>query len=47
MVARDVLQAAGMSISGVRTAYDEDEINAVATLTGARPRRSTAATNEH
>jgi hypothetical protein len=32
-------QAAGMSISGVRTAYDDDEIAEVAALTGARPRR--------
>lgn len=32
-------QAAGMSISGVRTAYDDDEVTEVATRTGARPRR--------
>ena len=32
-------QSAGMSISGVRTAYDDDEIAEVAALTGARPRR--------
>ena len=32
-------QAAGMSISGVRTSYDDDEIAEVAALTGARPRR--------
>lgn len=36
----DLAQAAGMSISGVRTAYDDDEIDAVATLTGAKPRRA-------
>ena len=32
-------QAAGMSFSGVRTAYDDDEIAEVAARTGARPRR--------
>ena len=35
----DLARAAGMSISGVRTAYDEDEIAEVARLTGARSRR--------
>jgi AraC-like DNA-binding protein len=32
-------EAAGMSISGVRTAYDEDEITAVEQITGSRPRQ--------
>ena len=35
----DLARAAGMSISGIRTAYDEDEIAEVARLTGTRPRR--------
>jgi len=35
----DLARASGMSISGVRTAYDEDEIAEVARLTGTRPRR--------
>ena len=35
----DLARAAGMSISGVRTAYDDDEIAEVARLTGARPAR--------
>lgn len=35
----DLARAAGMSISGVRTAYDEDEIAEVAKRTGTRPRR--------
>ena len=35
----DLARAAGMSISGVRTAYDEDEVAEVARLTGARPAR--------
>jgi len=35
--------AAGMSISGTRTAYGEDEIAEVADLTGARPRRAAGA----
>lgn len=35
----DLARAAGMSISGVRTAYDEDEVAEVARLTGARPGR--------
>jgi hypothetical protein len=32
-------QASGMSISGVRTAYDDDEVAEVAARTGAKPRR--------
>jgi hypothetical protein len=35
----DLARAAGMSISGVRTAYDDDEVAEVARLTGARPVR--------
>ena len=35
----DLACASGMSISGVRTAYDDDEIAEVAKLTGTRPRR--------
>lgn len=35
----DLAQATGMSISGVRTAYDDDEIVEVAQLTGAKPRQ--------
>lgn len=35
----DLARASGMSISGVRTAYDEDEIAEVARLTGTRPRQ--------
>lgn len=35
----DLARAAGMSISGVRTAYDDDEIDAVAQATGAKRRR--------
>jgi hypothetical protein len=35
----DLARAAGMSISGIRTAYDEDEIAEVARLTGNRVRR--------
>lgn len=31
-------EAAGMSISGVRTAYDDDEISAVGQITGSKPR---------
>lgn len=38
----DLAQSAGMSISGVRTAYD-DEVDTAAELTGLRPRtRKTA-----
>jgi hypothetical protein len=39
----DLARAAGMSISGIRTAYDEDEIAEVARLTGTRPRRPSVA----
>jgi hypothetical protein len=35
----DLARSAGMSISGVRTAYDDDEVAEVARLTGARPAR--------
>jgi hypothetical protein len=35
----DLARAAGMSISGIRTAYDENEIAEVARLTGTKPRR--------
>jgi hypothetical protein len=42
----DLAKAAGMSISGVRTAYDEDEVDTVAALTGAKPRRAAAVANE-
>jgi hypothetical protein len=35
-------QAAGMSFTGVRTAYNDDEVAEVAARTGARPRRRTA-----
>lgn len=35
----DLARAAGMSVSGVRTAYDEDEVAEVARLTGTSPRR--------
>lgn len=38
----DLARAAGMSISGVRTAYDADEIAEVTRLTGARPARRSA-----
>lgn len=38
----DLARAAGMSISGVRTAYAEDEVAEVARLTGARPARRQA-----
>ncbi len=34
----DLARAAGMSISGVRTAYDDDEISHVTQITGLRPR---------
>jgi hypothetical protein len=34
----DLAKAAGMSISGTRTAYDADEVDAVAALTAAAPR---------
>lgn len=35
----DLAHAAGMSISGIRTTYGEDEIRAVAQATGAKRRR--------
>ena len=38
----DLARAAGMSISGVRTAYDDDEVAEVARLTRARPARRPA-----
>jgi hypothetical protein len=38
----DLARAAGMSISGVRTAYDDDEVSEVARLTGGRPARRPA-----
>jgi hypothetical protein len=34
----DLAHAAGMSLSGIRTAYDEDEIGAVTAITGLAPR---------
>ncbi len=34
--------AAGMSISGIRTAYDGDEVTRVAEITGLEPRRRSA-----
>lgn len=37
----DLARAAGMSISGVRTAYDDEEIIEVSRLTGAKLRRRT------
>lgn len=40
----DLAQATGMSISGVRTAYDDDEIAEVAQLTGAKPRQRASST---
>lgn len=35
----DLAGAAGMSVSGVRTAYDDDEVAEVARRTGTKPRR--------
>jgi hypothetical protein len=35
----DLARAAGMSISGIRTAYDDDEIGDVTAITGLAPRR--------
>ena len=35
----DLARAAGMSISGIRTAYDDDEVAEVARRTGAKPAR--------
>jgi len=37
----DLARAAGMSISGIRTAYDGDEITQVTEMTGLQPRRTT------
>lgn len=37
----DLARAAGMSISGIRTAYDEAEIGEVTAITGLAPRRRT------
>jgi hypothetical protein len=36
----DLARAAGMSISGIRTAYDGDEVAEVAAVTGLAPRRA-------
>jgi hypothetical protein len=36
----DLAQAAGMSISGIRTAYDDDKITQVAEMSGLQPRLS-------
>jgi hypothetical protein len=41
----DLADAAGMSISGVRTAYDADEITQVAQATGLTPAASQLTTN--
>ena len=38
----DLARAAGMSISGVRTAYADDEVAEAARLTGVRPARRPA-----
>jgi len=38
----DLARAAGMSISGIRTAYDEAEIGEVSAITGLAPRRRAA-----
>jgi hypothetical protein len=38
----DLARAAGMSISGIRTAYDEAEIGEVTAITGLAPRRRAA-----
>ena len=35
----DLARAAGMSLSGVRIAYDDDEISHIADVTGLRPRQ--------
>lgn len=43
----DLADAAGMSISGVRTAYDADEIAQVAHATGLKPSASQSATDPH
>ena len=39
----DLAEAAGMSISGVRTAYDTDEIDQAAGILGRSPAAETAA----
>ena len=36
---KDLARAAGLSVSGVRIAYDEDEIREVGELTGDKPRK--------
>jgi hypothetical protein len=41
----DLARAAGMSISGVRTAYDDDEAIQAAHVTGAKLRRHPEATS--
>jgi hypothetical protein len=38
----DLARAAGMSLSGIRTAYDGDEVTRVAEITGLEPRRRSA-----
>jgi hypothetical protein len=38
----DLARAAAMSISGIRTAYDGDEVTRVAEITGLQPRRRSA-----
>lgn len=38
----DLARAARMSISGIRTAYDDDEISEVSAITGLAPRRQAA-----
>ena len=38
----DLARAAGLSISGIRTAYDDDEIGQVAAITGLSPRPRSA-----
>jgi len=37
---KDLARAASMSISGVRIAYDEDEVHELIALTGVKPRRA-------
>jgi hypothetical protein len=36
---KDLARAAGLSISGVRITYDQDEVREVTELTGIKPRR--------
>jgi hypothetical protein len=43
----DLADAAGMSISGVRTAYDAEDIAQVADATGLRPAASQSTTDPH